>query len=363
MSARLVALRRLLRRARARRGPGDRRRRRPVSVGVPRRRSHPAGERRARVHLRRLAVLGADRGRGRGLRAGPQRRRRAPWSATRSRPGPRPTAAARASVGLGFQGGDVSYASHRRLRRRFAGRLVDVGARVSALREVKDEAELRLMRAAAAIADAALEEVVAQGLRGRTEAAVAWAVEQAVRSGGAEAVAFATIVAAGPRGALPHAIPGDDVIGDGDLVVIDMGARLDGYHSDITRTFAVGRAAAEERAVYDDRPGGPARGARGRARRRRGPRRRRRRARRHRGRRLRRAVRSRHGSRRRPRDPRGAAAEPARPRAARAGHGRHGRARHLPRGSLRRAHRRHGGRHGDGCERLTLFPKELRVVG
>ena len=152
---------------------------------------------------------------------------------------------------LGFQGGDVSYASHRRLRRRFGGRLVDVGARLSALREVKDEAELQLMRAAAAIADEALEEVVAQGLRGRTEAAVAWAVEQAVRSGGAEAVAFATIVAAGPRGALPHAIPGDEVIGDGDLVVVDMGARLDGYHSDITRTFAVGRAAAQERAVYE----------------------------------------------------------------------------------------------------------------
>ncbi len=152
---------------------------------------------------------------------------------------------------LGFQGDVVSYAGHRRLRRGFTGRLVDLGARVGALREVKDEAELRLLRAAAAMADAALETVVAQGLRGRTESEVAWAVEQAVRSGGAEAVAFATIVAAGPRGALPHAIPTDAAIGDGDLVVIDMGARLDGYHSDITRTFAVGRAGGEQRAVYD----------------------------------------------------------------------------------------------------------------
>ncbi len=156
-----------------------------------------------------------------------------------------------AGRGLGFQGDALSYASHRRLRRRFAGRLVNLGERVSALREVKDAAELRVLRAAAAIADAALETVVAQGLRGRTESEVAWAVEQALRAAGAEAVAFPTIVATGPHGALPHAIPGDAVIADGDLVVIDMGARLDGYHSDITRTFAVGRVGAEERAVFD----------------------------------------------------------------------------------------------------------------
>ena len=190
-----------------------------------------------------------------------------------------------------------------------AARLVDLGARLSALREVKDEAELRLMRAAAAIADEALETVVGPGPAGtHREPTVAWAVEQAVRAGGAEAVAFPTIVAAGPRGALPHAIPGDGVIGDGDLVVVDMGARLDGYHSDITRTFAVGRAAAQERAVYEIVLAAQLAGL---AAVRDGVEcvhRRRRRARRDRGRRLRRAVRSRHGSRRRPRDPRGAAA-------------------------------------------------------
>ncbi len=142
---------------------------------------------------------------------------------------------------------------------------------MSALREVKDDDELQALRAAAAIADAALETVVAQGLRGRTEADVAWAVEQAVRAGGAEAVAFSTIVAAGPHGALPHAIPGDAAIADGDLVVIDMGARLDGYHSDITRTFAVGRVARRGARRLRGRARGAARGARRRARRRRRP--------------------------------------------------------------------------------------------
>ena len=151
---------------------------------------------------------------------------------------------------LGFQGDAVTYSGYRRLRRRFGGRLVNVGERLSALRMVKDDGELQALRTAAACADAALETVVAAGLRGRTEREVAWAIERAVRSSGAEAVAFATIVAAGANGALPHAIPGDALIAAGDLVVIDMGARLDGYHSDITRTYAVERAGEEERTVY-----------------------------------------------------------------------------------------------------------------
>ncbi len=152
---------------------------------------------------------------------------------------------------LGFQGDLVTYAGHRRLRRRFAGRLRDLGGGLSVLREVKGPDEVRVMKTAAALADAALEAVVAQGLRGRSEADVAWAIDQALHAVGAEAPAFATIVAAGPHGALPHAIPGERVIADGDLVVIDMGARLDGYHSDITRTFGVGRLDAAQRGVYE----------------------------------------------------------------------------------------------------------------
>ena len=152
---------------------------------------------------------------------------------------------------LGFQGDAVAYAGYRRLRRRFGGRLVNVGDRLSALRMVKDDGELRTLRAAAALADAALDTVVSQGLRGRTEREVAWTIERAVRDAGAEAVAFPTIVAAGADGALPHAIPRDATIARGDLVVIDMGARIDGYHSDITRTYAVGRPSDTQRVVYE----------------------------------------------------------------------------------------------------------------
>ena len=152
---------------------------------------------------------------------------------------------------LGFQGDVLAYSGYRRLRHRFDGRLVNVGARVGALRVVKDSDELQAMRRAAAIAEEALEAAVAGGLAGRTEREVAWAIEAAVHRAGGDDLAFPTIVATGPHGALPHAIPGDAVMAPGDLVVIDMGARLDGYHSDITRTFAVGEVDDDARAVYE----------------------------------------------------------------------------------------------------------------
>ena len=152
---------------------------------------------------------------------------------------------------LGFQGDVLAYAGYRRLRRRFGGRLVNLGTRLSALRQVKDDDELRTLRRAAAIAEEALDAAVARGLGGRAERDVAWAIAAAVHDAGGDDLAFPTIVAAGPHGAQPHAIPGDTVIARGDLVVIDMGARLDGYHSDLTRTFAVGEVGEEARAVYD----------------------------------------------------------------------------------------------------------------
>jgi Xaa-Pro aminopeptidase len=113
---------------------------------------------------------------------------------------------------------------------------------------LKTKAQVR----AAAVTEVALEAVVAAGLSGRTEAAVAWQVQEEFHRHGAEGEAFPTIVAAGGHAAQAHAIPGARVIAPGELVIMDIGARVDGYCSDITRTFAAGREPdAEQRRVYD----------------------------------------------------------------------------------------------------------------
>ncbi|MSO87253.1 MAG: aminopeptidase P family protein [Acidimicrobiia bacterium] len=122
--------------------------------------------------------------------------------------------------------------------------LVPSSGLVEALRAVKDRGEVARIEAACAIADAALG-AVAPGLEHRpTEAAFALELDAAMRTGGADAVSFDTIVASGPLGSRPHHMPSGRVIERGDLVVIDFGAMIDGYHSDMTRTIAVGGSAA-----------------------------------------------------------------------------------------------------------------------
>lgn len=151
---------------------------------------------------------------------------------------------------LGFQGSVVSYADYRALRRRHEGGLRNVGARLSRLRMVKDAEEIAALRRAAALADAALERVVAHGLVGRSEREVAWHIRGEMHTLGAEDESFATIVAGGAHGAQAHAIPGERRIARDELVVIDTGARVEGYCSDITRTFATGKVGGELRRVY-----------------------------------------------------------------------------------------------------------------
>ena len=118
------------------------------------------------------------------------------------------------------------------------------------LRAVKDADEVAAIRAACQLADAALEQVLADGLVGRTEREVALALETAMRELGAQRPSFDTIIAAGPHGALPHAQPRDVVIEPGQLVVIDWGAELDGYCSDCTRTVATGAISQHAQEIY-----------------------------------------------------------------------------------------------------------------
>jgi Xaa-Pro aminopeptidase len=146
------------------------------------------------------------------------------------------------SVRLGFEDDQVSVRRHTRLRELLPDRveLVPAGGAVEALRAVKDAGEIARIRAAAELADAVYTMLRAEGLVGRTEREVALALENEMRRLGAEAPSFDSIVASGERGALPHAQPADVPIARGTLVTLDIGARLDGYCSDCTRTWATG---------------------------------------------------------------------------------------------------------------------------
>jgi Xaa-Pro aminopeptidase len=154
---------------------------------------------------------------------------------------------------LGFDDGSMSVKTHAHLLELLRDdiELVGAGGLVEELRAIKDAGEVAKIRAAAALADAALQAVLERGLAGRTEREVALDLEIEQRRLGAEAVSFPPIVASGTHGALPHAVPRDVKIPAGTLVVIDWGCRLDGYCSDCTRTFATGALDARDREIYD----------------------------------------------------------------------------------------------------------------
>jgi Xaa-Pro aminopeptidase len=128
--------------------------------------------------------------------------------------------------------------------------MVTAGGAVEKLRRVKDEGELAAIEEASKLADEVWRWSLERGLAGRGEREVARAAEARIRELGGDP-SFPAIVAAGPNGALPHAEPGEREIGQGELVVVDMGAQLDGYCSDGTRTFATGEPGEEARRVYE----------------------------------------------------------------------------------------------------------------
>jgi Xaa-Pro aminopeptidase len=116
---------------------------------------------------------------------------------------------------------------------------------MNALRRVKEEWEIDFMAQAAQIADHALSSVLADGLIGRTEKQVRNRLDSVMRDNGADDVSFATIVATGVHGARPHHEPSDALIESGHGVVIDFGAEVNGYRSDMTRTIQVGEWSPE----------------------------------------------------------------------------------------------------------------------
>lgn len=152
----------------------------------------------------------------------------------------------------GFESVHTSHARWQQLVARLGERLVPTVGLVEAGRRIKDPAEIALIERACAIADAALAEVAPTLVPGRTEVEVRNDLERLMREFGAAGPSYETIVATGPINApMPHHRPTPTVIEDGHTVIIDVGALVDGYHSDMTRTFVVGEPTALQLEVYE----------------------------------------------------------------------------------------------------------------
>lgn len=159
---------------------------------------------------------------------------------------------------IGFEPADVSVAAFQAAKKAVEAmpesdrpKILSAPPLVSALRTIKDAGEVEALQRAVGLGDAAFAHVAARIEPGWTERQVAWEIEKYAREHGAEHLSFPTIVAAGPHGAMPHAMPTDYALQPGDPVVIDMGVVVDGYCSDLTRTIVAGRPDARFLEVYD----------------------------------------------------------------------------------------------------------------
>jgi len=128
--------------------------------------------------------------------------------------------------------------------------LIGLEGMVESQREIKDQSEIDKTKAALALAEKVFTQVIAGLQPGLPEKEIAWALEKGMREAGAEALSFPPIVASGPNSAMPHAIPGNRRLQEGEPLLFDWGARLKGYCSDISRTLIIGHADAQFKTVY-----------------------------------------------------------------------------------------------------------------
>ncbi len=152
---------------------------------------------------------------------------------------------------LGFEDRVMTYDAYQTYSAAIGCQLVPVKDAFEVLREVKEQAEVDCIVAAQRIAEAALERLLPFIKPGAVETELAAELEHQMRLLGSTGVSFPTILVSGAKSSLPHGTPGSKKIAYGDFVTIDFGAMVGGYHSDMTRTFAVGHATDEMKLVYD----------------------------------------------------------------------------------------------------------------
>jgi Xaa-Pro aminopeptidase len=156
---------------------------------------------------------------------------------------------------LGFEGDYLTWGLHQDLSGRLLGDspsicLMPLNGVVEEMRVVKDGPEIRTLEASADLMSGILDEVITGLEPGMTEKQVAWKIEDLVRDSGAEGLAFPPIVASGPNSALPHAVPTDRKLEKGAPVILDVGLRLNGYCSDMTRTVFLGDPSPDFIEIY-----------------------------------------------------------------------------------------------------------------
>jgi Xaa-Pro aminopeptidase len=122
---------------------------------------------------------------------------------------------------------------------------------VESLRTIKDDDEMSSIMRSAALAHRGMEHIMSVARPGMAERELAWAAERFLREGGSEPLPFEVIVASGPRSALPHAKPTEKALQVDEPIVVDLGATIDGYSSDITRTFCLGEGDETFRRIRD----------------------------------------------------------------------------------------------------------------
>ncbi len=156
---------------------------------------------------------------------------------------------------LGFEGGYLIWELFQEVTEKLSQQsppieLVPLSGAVEEMREIKEPAEIALLRKSAGLMGDVLARVIEDLEPGRSEREVAWRIETFIREQGADEASFPPIVASGPNSALPHAVPTERALREREPIIIDVGAKLEGYCSDMTRTVFLGEPSVEFKEIY-----------------------------------------------------------------------------------------------------------------
>ena len=150
----------------------------------------------------------------------------------------------------GFEDEIMTYAEYKKIREKLPCELIGLSSVFTELRSVKTQEETDNIVKAQRIAEKALDQLLSEIKPGMTENMCKARLEYYMSCGGSEGPAFDTIFISGKKTSMPHGTPGEKIIEKGDFVTVDFGAKIKGYRSDMTRTFAIGEASEEMKKVY-----------------------------------------------------------------------------------------------------------------